>query len=275
MNALHQYISSAMSSSVLYKCTHQRSFIFLNIKNQTAVSKLFSTSRCHQKIIPKNLKGMKKSSQMWLKRQLNDPYVEKAKMEHLRCRSAFKLLEIEDKHKLFKPGDIVIDCGAAPGSWSQVAVERVNATRTDLNSPQGVVISIDLDYIAPLVGANILDKSDFTHENTQNEVLHILDGRKADIVLSDMAPKASGVKFMDHDLIIGLCFSVLKFSVGVLKEGGIVLCKLWQGSDQTKLEGVMENMFNKTRVIKPPASRSQSAEVFLLGQGFRGIKQPN
>ena len=146
---------------------------------------------------------------------------------------------------------------------------------TDLNRPQGVVISIDLEYIAPLEGASILDSSDFTNKITQNRICDILAGRQADIVMSDMAPKASGVKFMDHELIIGLCYSVLKFSISVLKEGGTVVCKLWQGNDQMKLESVMEKMFNNTRVIKPPASRSQSAEVFLLGQGFRGVKKPD
>ena len=128
MNVLQRGVGFVISSSVVSKCIPQYNVLLLNNVNQTAFSKLFSTSRCHRKMTPQNLKGKSKSSQMWLKRQLNDPYVEKAKMSNYRCRSAYKLLEIDDKHKLFKPGDIAIDCGAAPGSWSQVAVERVNAT---------------------------------------------------------------------------------------------------------------------------------------------------
>ncbi|XP_046359462.1 rRNA methyltransferase 2, mitochondrial-like [Haliotis rufescens] len=211
-------------------------------------------------------KGKKISSQQWLIRQRKDPYVEKAAADNYRCRSAYKLLEIDDRHKLLHPGGVVIDCGAAPGSWTQVALERVKE--------HGQVISIDLQPMATIDKAVVLCKKDFTTPETQAEVKQHLSGRLADFVMSDMAPRASGVKSLDHDRIISLCVETVKFSCVVLREGGAVLCKLWQGAEQPRLEHIMKQLFKTVRVVKPDASRSDSAEIFLLGKNFTGKRPP-
>ncbi|KAK3594381.1 hypothetical protein CHS0354_009673 [Potamilus streckersoni] len=220
---------------------------------------------------PENLKGKKLSSQLWLRRQLNDPYVQKSRVENWRCRSAFKLLEIDDKRGILKPGNIVIDCGAAPGSWSQVAVKRVNTSDPDQHT--GTVIGIDIQHMFPVPGATILDQHDFTKQETQLKLTELLCGKQADVILSDMAPNASGSRELDHDQIVQLCMSVLEFSPRVLRPGGTVLCKLWMGRDTQTLHSVMERMFSRVKVVKPDASRSDSAEIFLLGTDFVGIKK--
>ncbi|KAL3876745.1 hypothetical protein ACJMK2_034542 [Sinanodonta woodiana] len=222
---------------------------------------------------PENLKGKSLSSQLWLRRQLNDPYVQKARVENWRCRSAFKLLEIDDKRDILKPGNIVIDCGAAPGSWSQVAVKRVNSSAENPGDPTGIVIGIDIQHMFPVPGATILDQHDFTKKETQVKITELLSGKQADVVLSDMAPNASGSRELDHDQIVQLCMSVLEFSSKVLRPGGTVLCKLWMGRDTQTLNSVMDRMFDRVKVVKPDASRSDSAEIFLLGTDFVGIKK--
>ncbi|KAK7507242.1 hypothetical protein BaRGS_00001177 [Batillaria attramentaria] len=233
----------------------------------------FSTGRALWGSKPRNLKGKKTSSQEWIKRQLSDPYVKRARTENYRCRSAFKLLEIDDKYRLLQPGGVVIDCGAAPGSWTQVAVERVLSSAQSENETdklKGLVIGIDLNHMTPIEGAFILHQSDFTALQTQEKIVKILGGRPVDLVLSDMAPRASGQKFMDHELIVELCFSVLRFGVTVLRPGGHLLCKLWQGGEQRKLESAMQSVFESVKVVKPDSSRSDSAEIFLLGRNLRG-----
>lgn len=221
---------------------------------------------------PHNFKGKKTSSQQWLKRQLSDPYVKRASAENYRCRSAFKLLEMDDRYHLLQPGGVVIDCGAAPGSWTQVAVERTcSFASPENNSDQskGLVIGVDLEHMLPVEGAFILHQSDFTLPETQQKISKLLNGKPVDVVLSDMAPPASGQKFMDHELIVELCFAVLRFGVTVLRPGGHLLCKLWQGGEQCKLESAMKQVFESVKVVKPGASRQDSAEVFLLGRNMR------
>lgn len=132
----------------------------------------------------------------------------------------------------------------------------------------GKVISIDLQHIEPIKGAIIYDNCDFTSSDTQAKILAELDGHLADVVLSDMAPSASGTASLDHDAIIELCLSVLKFCTVVLKQNGCVVCKIWMGGDQDKLKGVMQRMFKKVRYVKPESSRSDSAEIFLIGQNY-------
>ncbi|KAK7113524.1 rRNA methyltransferase 2, mitochondrial-like [Littorina saxatilis] len=217
-----------------------------------------------------SLKGKSTSSQNWIKRQLSDPYVKKARTENYRCRSAFKLLEMDEKHRLLQPGSVVIDCGAAPGSWTQVAVDKVCSANQEheASKAKGLVIGIDLEHMVPVEGAYILHQSDFTSQNTQQKILNILSGRQVDVVLSDMAPRATGQKALDHEQIINLCFTVLIFGRNVLRPGGHLVCKLWQGSDQPKLEHAMSTMFKKVKVAKPDSSRSESAEVFLVGKNF-------
>ncbi|WAQ97163.1 MRM2-like protein [Mya arenaria] len=240
--------------------------------------RFLSCSVALQKTGLKKSKG-NQSSNNWLQRQLNDPYVKSAQTEHFRCRSAFKLLEINDRFKIIRPGDTVIDCGAAPGSWSQVAARAINkkdgnkkdgmkGSQTRQNDRDGMVIGVDLQEVEPIEGVLMFSGHDFTLPDTQHKILNTLDNMYANVVLSDMAPSASGNKAFDHERISKLCLSVLKFSSQVLANDGHVVCKLWDGSERKDLLKVMERMFRTVKVIKPDASRSDSAEIFLLGMEF-------
>lgn len=140
---------------------------------------------------------------------------------------------------------------------------------TDPSKPKGLVIGIDLQHMAPLEGAYLLSGSDFTSDMTQAKIKTILGDRQADVVLSDMAPAATGMKSHNHEIIVKLCFSVLLFSLHVLKNGGTMLCKIWMGADQKRLETGMSKVFEHVRVVKPEASRDDSTEIFLLGRGFK------
>lgn len=222
-------------------------------------------------VIIKRYYGKKHSSNLWLERQSRDPYVKRAREEDWRCRSAFKLLEIDAKHKLLKPGQLVIDCGCAPGSWTQVIVQKINANDNDMKWPKGTAIGIDLQHVNPITGAILLSKCDFTSAMTQAEILQKLGNKKADLVLSDMAPACSGDRSMDHDKIIELCSSVIRFSTVVLKKDGAVLCKIWMGGQQKLLEDAMRKLFLNVKYVKPNASRDDSAEIYLLGRNFKGM----
>ncbi|XP_014243418.1 rRNA methyltransferase 2, mitochondrial [Cimex lectularius] len=226
-------------------------------------------SLCKQ--TPTNLKGKSKSSQDWLVRQLSDPYVEKAKVHNYRCRSAFKLLEINDKHKLLTPGLCVIDCGAAPGSWTQVAVQKTNSDGQDKSSPKGFVVGLDRLPIYPINGAVLLGACDFTSEKSQLALKEALKGKDADVVLSDMAPNATGVKTLDHTNIANLVYTFIRFALGVNASGGSLLVKLWEGEYCKKLENDISRFYSKVKWVKPPSSRTDSSEVFLLAKGFKGI----
>ncbi|ROT60601.1 putative ribosomal RNA methyltransferase CG11447-like [Penaeus vannamei] len=239
--------------------------------NWTQIASL-STSSVTCKVIPKNLKGRNKSSQDWLQRQLNDPYVKLAKYEHYRARSAYKLLEIDNQCKILKPGQVVVECGAAPGAWTQVAVSRVNSLPNDKDKPQGIVIGVDLTSIHPLPGATFLGGKDFTCPKTQQQILDFLQGRKVNVVLSDMAPNASGTKALDHENIINLSYSALRFAVQHSAIGGSYLCKIWEGFMSQKISEDMRKFYKNVKTIKPPSSRSDSAEKFLLCRNFLGIK---
>ncbi|KAF7271728.1 hypothetical protein GWI33_015437 [Rhynchophorus ferrugineus] len=234
----------------------------------------FNSTNTYLKISTNNLKTKNKgvSSNHWLSRQLSDPYVEKAKLMNYRCRSAFKLLEIDEKHHILKPGFIVIDCGASPGSWTQIAVKKVNADGSDNNSVKGKVISIDRQLLYPIEGAIILGNTDFTEASSQDKVAKELGGAKVDCVLSDMAPNATGIPDLDHENIIKLCYSVLKFALKHSNVGGSVLVKLWQCGDTKQLISDMEKFYRSVKSIKPKSSRSDSAEIFLLGREFKGLK---
>ncbi|XP_022092314.1 rRNA methyltransferase 2, mitochondrial-like isoform X2 [Acanthaster planci] len=218
---------------------------------------------------PIKLKGRSPSSQQWLSRQVNDPYVKQAQIENYRARSAFKLLEIDARFRLLRPGHVVVDCGAAPGSWSQVAVEKVNALGTDPNKPKGKVVSVDLQYFEAVEGAILLTESDFTHPATQSKILSILNGQLINAVLSDMAPNATGVRVMDHENIVRLCRSTLNFAQDVLREDGHFLGKLWDGHEMARLKEEIARVFRSVKVVRPDASRKESSEIFLLGKGFK------
>ena len=220
---------------------------------------------------PTNLKGKKHSSQLWLDRQLRDPYVEKAKQENYRCRSAFKLLEMNERFKFLKPGQIVIDCGAAPGSWTQVAVKMTNADgkRED---DVGTVLAIDKQPLYPIPGATVLGKMDFTSVKSQDELLKLLKGDKADVVLSDMAPSATGVRDLDHDNIITLVYAAVKFALQVIRVDGTFVCKVWDGGKSQQVEQDLARFFKSVRCVRPQATRDESTEKFVLARGFKGVK---
>ncbi|XP_026669445.1 rRNA methyltransferase 2, mitochondrial [Ceratina calcarata] len=219
----------------------------------------------------KNLKGKSHSSQLWIMRQIRDPYVEMAKRENYRCRSAFKLIEINEKFKILQPGQIVIDCGAAPGSWTQVALKMTNAdAKKDGNV--GTVIGIDKQPIYPIKGATLLGGMDFTVAKSQTELLNLLKGEKADVVLSDMAPNASGMRDLDHENIIRLGYAALKFALQVTKTDGTFVCKVWDGGKSELLEKDLLRFYKCVKNVRPQATRDESTEKFFLARGFKGIK---
>lgn len=215
-----------------------------------------------------------KSSQEWLSRQRVDPYVEKAKIYNYRCRSAFKLLEINNKTNILKPGMSVIDLGAAPGSWTQVAVQNTNSDGADKTKPIGSVLAIDKLQIFPIEGAKIISNMDFSTVEAHHKVVTALNGSKVDLVLSDMAPSATGVKELDKDRIIGLCYMAIRFAALVTKVEGSLLFKVWDGKEVPILEMDLERFYKHIKIIKPQASRSESSEKFILARGFRGIQRP-
>jgi 23S rRNA (uridine2552-2'-O)-methyltransferase len=208
----------------------------------------------------KTAKGRKLSSKLWLERQLNDPYVAKAKRLGYRSRAAFKLAEIDDKYKFLKPGGRVVDLGAAPGGWVQVALERVGA--------KGRVVGIDLQEIEPIAGSELL-VGDFLDEDAPDRLRTLLDG-PADVVLSDMAAPSTGHAATDHLRIMALAEAALDFALEVLAPGGTFVAKVLQGGSERGLLETMRRNFTKVAHVKPPASRKDSAELYVVATGFRG-----
>lgn len=208
----------------------------------------------------KTAKGRKLSSKLWLERQLNDPYVVEAKRLGYRSRAAFKLAEIDDKYKFLKPGGRVVDLGAAPGGWVQVALERVG--------PRGRVIGIDLQEIEPIAGAELL-VGDFLDEDAPERLRALLDG-PADVVLSDMAAASSGHAPTDHLRIMALAEAALEFALEVLAPGGAFVAKVLQGGSERALLETMRRGFARVAHVKPPSSRKDSAELYVVATGFRG-----
>ncbi|XP_049869290.1 rRNA methyltransferase 2, mitochondrial [Pectinophora gossypiella] len=215
-----------------------------------------------------------KTSQQWLSRQKADPYVEKAKIYNYRCRSAFKLLEMNDKTNILVPGLTVVDLGAAPGSWTQVAVQKTNADGADPKKPKGTVISIDKLQIFPIEGATIMNNMDFSTTDAHDKVIAALGGTKVDVVLSDMAPSATGVRELDKDRILGLCYMAIRFAALVTKIDGNLLFKVWDGKEVPILEMDLERFYKSIKILKPKASRSESSEKFILAKGFKGVQRP-
>lgn len=186
-----------------------------------------------------------------------------------RCRSCFKLLEIDEKHKILKPGSVVIDVGAAPGSWSQICVKAVNSNGDDKNKPKGLVIGIDKLQIYPVDGATFLGNTDFSTPAAQDKIKSLLNGRQVDCVLSDMAPNASGIRALDQDAIMNLAFSVFKFALQVSSPEATLLIKVWDSGEVQKLEKAMALFYDSIKHVKPHASRGDSSEKFILGKGFK------
>jgi 23S rRNA (uridine2552-2'-O)-methyltransferase len=205
------------------------------------------------------------ASKLWLDRQLNDPYVARAKREGMRSRAAYKLIEIDDKIHFLKPGARVVDLGAAPGGWTQIAAKRVGA-----DSGRGRVVAIDILEMVPVAGADILHL-DFLADDAPDRLKALLGG-PADVVLSDMAANATGHRKTDHLKIMALAETATLFAREVLKPGGAFLCKVLQGGTEGTLLADLKRDFATVKHVKPSASRSDSAELYVLATGFRGRK---
>ena len=212
----------------------------------------------------KSARGRSTSSQKWLRRQLNDPYVAAAQRAGYRSRAAFKLIELDDKHRFLKPGQVVVDLGAAPGGWTQIAVERVKALEG-----RGQVVAIDISEMEPIAGAEIIHL-DFMDDVAPERLRELLRDGRADVVLSDMAAPATGHASTDHLRIMGLAEAAAAFAVEVLRPGGSFLCKVLQGGTEKALLDELKRDFSSVRHVKPPASRPDSSELYVLALGFRG-----
>ena len=194
----------------------------------------------------------------WMQEHVNDPYVKRAKAEGWRSRAAFKLIEIDAKDKLLKPGMTVVDLGSAPGSWSQVAVRRVK--------PKGILIALDLLEMEPIPDVTFI-QGDFREDGPLQALEETLAGRQVDLVLSDMAPNMSGVEVSDQARVMYLAELTLDFCRQHLKPGGDLLVKVFMGSGFEELRAQMREVFANVQVRKPDASRDRSAETFLLARG--------
>lgn len=203
------------------------------------------------------------ASARWLSRQLNDPYVARAKREGYRSRAAFKLLEMDEKYKLLKTNQRVIDLGAAPGGWSQVAAQKVG-----IKAGKGRVVGLDLLEIEPLTGVDFI-QLDFLAPEAPGLLIEMLGG-PADLVLSDMAANATGHKKTDHLRIMGLAETALEFARQVLAPGGVFLAKVLQGGTENALLNDLKRDFAAVRHVKPAASRADLAELYVLATGYRG-----
>lgn len=203
-----------------------------------------------------------KTSRAWVHDHLNDPYVQRAQADGYRARAAYKLLEVDERDHLLKPGAVVVDLGSTPGSWCQVAVKRCG--------PKGRVFALDILPMEAVAGVDFL-QGDFTEDTVLEDLESRLDGARADVVLSDMAPNLSGVAAVDQARSIHLCELALDFAVRHLKPGGQFLVKVFQGEGFMEYRKQMESAFASVQVRKPKASRDRSAEVYLLGKGPRPV----
>ena len=216
----------------------------------------------------KSARGRKLSSTLWLERQLNDPYVKRAQAEGYRGRAAFKILELDDKFRLLVPGSRAVDLGCAPGGWCQVAGKRVIALAERSGKAVGTVLGIDLQEIEAIAGAD-LHVLDFLEDDADQKVKDWLGGQ-ADVVMSDMAAASSGHKQTDHLRIMALCEAAAYFAFDVLDPGGTFVAKVLAGGAEGDLQKLLKQKFTKVANVKPPASRSNSSEKFVIAQGFRG-----
>lgn len=210
----------------------------------------------------KTARGRTTSSVRWLQRQLNDPYVAKAKKEGYRSRAAYKLIELDDKYQWLKPGKTVLDLGAAPGGWTQVAVDRVKASHE-----KPLVIGVDLLEMSPMAGA-ILLQLDFMDDKAP-DVIRSYIPQGVDIVLSDMAPNTTGHAPTDHLRIMAILEAAYPFACEVLKPGGVFIAKIFQGGTEKELLTQMKKDFATVKHAKPKASRADSSEMYVIATGFK------
>jgi 23S rRNA (uridine2552-2'-O)-methyltransferase len=218
------------------------------------------TGRRHERV--RTAKGRKPSSTRWLERQLNDPYVAEAKRSGLRSRAAFKLLELDGRLHLLRPGMSVVDLGAAPGGWTQVAVERVGAPA------RGKVVAVDVNGFDAVPGADSATLD--LREAGATAAIAARLGGKADVVLSDMGAPATGHRATDHLRSMALCEAAFDAARALLKPGGTLVVKALQGGAEAQLLAALKRAFASVRHVKPPASRSDSRETYVVATGFRG-----
>ncbi|NVK47235.1 MAG: RlmE family RNA methyltransferase [Rhodobacteraceae bacterium] len=216
----------------------------------------------------KSARGRKLSSTLWLERQLNDPYVKRARDEGYRGRAAFKIMEIDDKFRFLVPGARVVDLGCAPGGWCQVAVKRVNALGEKSGKKIGTILGVDLQEVEPIAGTEI-HQLDFMEDDADQKVKDWLGG-EADVVMSDMAAASSGHKQTDHLRIMALCEAAAYLAFDVLSPGGTFVAKVLAGGAEGDLQKLLKQKFEKVQHFKPPSSRSDSSEKFVVATGFRG-----
>lgn len=209
----------------------------------------------------KTSKYRKPSSNRWLERQLNDPYVNEAQKQGYRSRAAFKLIQLDEKYRFLKKGRIIVDLGCAPGGWTQVAAIK--------NKGSGQIVGIDILETSPIEGATLICE-DFTSKDAPEKLKSLLEG-KADVVLSDMAANTTGHQQTDHLRTIALVEAAYEFAKEVLKEGGIFIAKVFQGGTEGELLADMKKNFAKVSHFKPDASRQSSPETYVVAEGFKGI----
>ena len=202
-----------------------------------------------------------KTSDRWLKEHFDDVWVRKSREDGYRSRASYKLIELDDKDQLFRPGQLVVDLGAAPGGWSQVAVERVG--------DNGVVVASDILRMDTIAGVDFV-QGDFTEQSVFEELLAVLGDRKADVVISDMAPNMSGMAAVDIPKAMGLVELALDMAQNVLKPGGTFVAKVFQGEGFDQLLRDMRDSFSKVVSRKPDSSRARSREIYQVCKGFRG-----
>lgn len=216
----------------------------------------------------KSAKGRKISSTRWLDRQLNDPYVAAARRDGFRGRAAYKIMEIDDKFRFLVPGARIVDLGAAPGGWCQVAVQRCNTLGEKKGKRLGTILGVDIQEMEPIPGAT-LHQLDFLEDDADEKVKAWLGGN-ADVVMSDLAPFATGHKQTDHLKIMSLVETAAEFAFDVLEEGGVFVAKVLAGGAEADLQARLKRAFKKVVHMKPPSSRSDSSEKFVVATGFRG-----
>ncbi|MDF0749544.1 23S rRNA (uridine(2552)-2'-O)-methyltransferase RlmE [Marinobacter sp. 71-i] len=202
-----------------------------------------------------------KTSDRWLKEHFDDVWVKKSREDGYRSRASYKLIELDDKDRLFRPGQVVVDLGAAPGGWSQVAVERVG--------DKGVVVASDILEMSPIAGVEFV-QGDFTEQSVLDELLDLLGDRRADVVISDMAPNMSGMAAVDIPNAMGLVELALDMAQQVLKPGGVFVAKVFQGEGFDALLAEMRKSFGTVVSRKPDSSRARSREIYQVCKGFKG-----